>query len=45
MEVKGYGERRWEGLRKAIETVEAVLNDMGTFKPWVPPEVQALSML
>lgn len=33
---------RWENLRAVIETVEAVLNDMGTFKPWVPPEVKAI---
>lgn len=32
---------RWENLRSVIATVEAVLNDMGTFKPWVPPEVKA----
>lgn len=34
-------DKRWENLREAIATVEAVLNDMGTFKPWVPPEVKA----
>lgn len=36
---------RWENLRSVIATVEAVLNDMGTFKPWVPPEVKAIEKI
>ncbi|CAE7895702.1 petA [Symbiodinium microadriaticum] len=32
---------RWQMLQNSIETVEAVLKDLGTFKPWVPPTVKA----
>mmetsp|Transcript_17402 Transcript_17402/g.41247 ORF Transcript_17402/g.41247 Transcript_17402/m.41247 type:complete len:937 (-) Transcript_17402:65-2875(-) len=32
---------RWQNLRAVIETVEAVLRDLGTFKPWEPPELEA----
>lgn len=32
---------RWPNLRDVVETVEAVLKDLGTFRPWVPPSVRA----
>lgn len=28
---------RWKDLRDIVETIEAVLKDLGTFKSWVPP--------
>eukprot|EP00928_Gymnodinium_smaydae_P080663 TRINITY_DN64315_c0_g1_i1.p1 TRINITY_DN64315_c0_g1~~TRINITY_DN64315_c0_g1_i1.p1 ORF type:complete len:1045 (+),score=246.64 TRINITY_DN64315_c0_g1_i1:64-3135(+) len=34
-------DQRWVGLRNGVETVEAVLKDLGTFKPWVPPAAKA----
>eukprot|EP00930_Biecheleria_cincta_P060550 TRINITY_DN46197_c0_g1_i1.p1 TRINITY_DN46197_c0_g1~~TRINITY_DN46197_c0_g1_i1.p1 ORF type:complete len:947 (+),score=202.88 TRINITY_DN46197_c0_g1_i1:35-2842(+) len=32
---------RWQNMKEAIETVEAVLKDLGTFKRWVPPACKA----
>uniref|UniRef100_A0A7S4UC93 Uncharacterized protein n=1 Tax=Alexandrium monilatum TaxID=311494 RepID=A0A7S4UC93_9DINO len=34
-------DQRWKHLREAVDTIEQVLKDLGTFKPWVPPTVQA----
>eukprot|EP00927_Polykrikos_kofoidii_P042272 TRINITY_DN36141_c0_g1_i1.p1 TRINITY_DN36141_c0_g1~~TRINITY_DN36141_c0_g1_i1.p1 ORF type:complete len:1188 (+),score=237.35 TRINITY_DN36141_c0_g1_i1:511-3564(+) len=34
-------DKRWGDLRDAVETIEAVLKELGSFKPWVPPNVKA----
>eukprot|EP00931_Biecheleriopsis_adriatica_P010249 TRINITY_DN11132_c0_g1_i1.p1 TRINITY_DN11132_c0_g1~~TRINITY_DN11132_c0_g1_i1.p1 ORF type:complete len:929 (+),score=222.04 TRINITY_DN11132_c0_g1_i1:38-2824(+) len=34
-------DQRWQNLRDCIETIEAVLKDLGTFKPWVPTSCKA----
>lgn len=34
-------DKRWQNLRDIVETIELVLKDLGTFKPWVPPSARA----
>jgi len=36
---------RWQQLREHVEIVEAVLRDLGTFKPWVPASAKAPARL
>jgi len=38
-------DKRWHDLRSVVETIESVLKDLGTFRPWVPAATAAPSNL